>query len=70
MATIILDSASKLEVTRRSLADVLAEVELLREALRQDLSDSERHPKLDEARQALSRLNGTLAEMQEVLASR
>ena len=69
MATIILDSASKLEVTRRSLADVLAEVGLLREALGQDLSDSERPSKLEEARHALSRLDATLAEMQEVLAS-
>ena len=65
MGIMVLDNASKLEVTRRGLAKLLADFELIRNALNQDCSSGDRS--FNEAREALGRVDTALAEMKEAV---
>ena len=66
MGTIVLDTASKLEVVRRGLADLIVNVKPIRNLLQQD-SSADQNEATFEAREALGRIERSLTEMKEAI---
>ena len=66
----VFDNASRLEVARQGIARLLVDMEPIRSALNQGLPALGQEKEIEEARQALVRLDSTLAEMKEAMESR
>ena len=67
MGTIAFDNASKLEVTRRGLQTLRSEMEPIRKALHLDTPPEDQNKTIEAARQALSRVESALAEMNDAM---
>ena len=67
MGTVVLDSASKIEIARRALVSVLADIVPVREALSLDASIDGRMQASENGREALVRIDSALAEMKEAI---
>lgn len=63
--TVVLDAASKLEVTRRCLVEAFEKMEPIRKALQ--VSANCDQGDLEEARQALDHLDKILSEMKQAI---
>jgi hypothetical protein len=63
--TVVLDAASKLEVTRRCLVEAFEKMEPIRKALQ--VSANRDQGDLEEARQALDHLDKILSEMKQTI---
>ena len=67
METIVLDSASKIEITRRALVRVFADIVPVREALAKDASLDTNVQVIQTGREALARMDCASAEMKQAI---
>ncbi len=67
MGTVVLDAASKIEITRRALMSVLEDIVPIREALAEAASLDTKVEVFQSGSEALVRMDVALAEMKEAI---